>query len=153
MPWIGRIWLYMHSMNAFLPIYVSSSLHMNHFISNIQQCLSLALYHTPSPPLSIRIVSHDPLASSSSSSSSNHHHCRLIIESTQRINDKNSRVARLKTSSSAKGDNQSKSLLEAVKAHNYYRTMWLNRKQLCMDAIDLLSEGTGKKMKDIMVWC
>jgi hypothetical protein len=35
-------------------------------------------------------------------------------------------------------------------AHNYYRKTWLTRKQLCMDAVDILSEGLGKKTKDVM---
>lgn len=35
--------------------------------------------------------------------------------------------------------------------HNFYRSIWLNRKQLCMSAVDMLSEGMGKKVKDIMV--
>jgi hypothetical protein len=76
-----------------------------------------------------------------------------MTEATNRINEKNSRISRLQSSSSIKGGDSRivGSLLEAVKAFNYYRTMWLNRKQLCMDAVDLLSEGTGKKMKDIMV--
>jgi hypothetical protein len=77
-----------------------------------------------------------------------------MTEATNRIDEKNSRIRRLQQSSSSikVGDSHIVgSLLEAVKAFNYYRTMWLNRKQLCMDAVDLLSEGTGKKMKDIMV--
>ncbi|KAJ1439123.1 Tat binding protein 1-interacting protein-domain-containing protein [Ochromonadaceae sp. CCMP2298] len=42
------------------------------------------------------------------------------------------------------------SLSHAVQAHNYYRKTWLTRKQLCMDAVDILSEGLGKKTKDVM---
>lgn len=85
----------------------------------------------------------------------------MIIEATNRIEEKDSRVAKLlnttisdngaTVATAAATANQRGSLLEAVKAFNYYRTMWLNRKQLCMDAVDMLSEGTGKKMKDIMV--
>ena len=83
-----------------------------------------------------------------------------MTEATNRIDEKNSRISRLQNSCSIKGGDSNSSnnnnqvvgsLLEAVKAFNFYRTMWLNRKQLCMDAVDLLSEGTGKKMKDIMV--
>ena len=90
-----------------------------------------------------------------------------MTEATNRIDEKNSRISRLLNSCSIKGGDSNSnnnssnnnnnnnqvvgSLLEAVKAFNFYRTMWLNRKQLCMDAVDLLSEGTGKKMKDIMV--
>jgi hypothetical protein len=55
------------------------------------------------------------------------------------------------SSSSAPSSSSMKTLAHCVQAHNYYRKVWAARKQLCMDAADLLSEGMNKKVKDVLV--
>jgi hypothetical protein len=55
------------------------------------------------------------------------------------------------SSSSAPSSSSMKTLAHCVQAHNYYRKVWAARKQLCMDAADLLSEGLNKKVKDVLV--
>lgn len=42
-------------------------------------------------------------------------------------------------------------LLHAVQSHNFHRRIWQQRKQLCLEAVDMLSEGLGKKVSDVMV--
>ena len=39
----------------------------------------------------------------------------------------------------------------AAKEFNHYRGLLIARKQLCMEAVDSLSEGLGKKVKDVLV--
>ena len=39
---------------------------------------------------------------------------------------------------------------EAIKRHNFYRKLWQERKVVCMDLIENIADGSGKKVKDIM---
>jgi hypothetical protein len=38
-----------------------------------------------------------------------------------------------------------------VKRHNELRHAWFLRKSMCVDAVDLLAEGMGKKTKQMIV--
>ena len=82
-----------------------------------------------------------------------------LLDINARITEKRLRVERLSgkggtssaASSSVPNNVRFKSLAEAVSAHNQFRRAWQTRKGLCMEAVDMLSEGMGKKVKDVMV--
>ena len=82
-----------------------------------------------------------------------------LLDINARITEKRFRVERLSgkggtssaASSSVPNNVRFKSLADAVSAHNQFRRAWQTRKGLCMEAVDMLSEGMGKKVKDVMV--
>jgi hypothetical protein len=91
---------------------------------------------------------------------------RLLQEAATRVAEKQQRVDRLSNRSTggatasssssraaggAGGGPMFKSLADAISAHNQFRKAWQARRALCMEAVDLLSEGMGKKVKDVMV--
>lgn len=91
-----------------------------------------------------------------------------VQEARERVAQKQDRVARLSnsngtttgssragagpsSSSGSSGGARFSTLADAVLAHNQFRRAWQTRKGLCMEAVDLISEGMGKKVKDVMV--
>lgn len=92
---------------------------------------------------------------------------RLLQEARERVAEKRERVARLSNkggsasggggsssragSGTATGDLRYKTLAGTVQAHNFFRKAWAARRLQCLEAVDLLSEGLGKKAKDVMV--
>ena len=84
-------------------------------------------------------------------------HAVRDVRVQQRVDRLSNRTAGGAATSSSSSAGQSggalkfKSLAEAVSAHNQFRRAWQARKMLCMEAVDLLSEGMGKKVKDVMV--
>ena len=88
---------------------------------------------------------------------------RILAEQAAIVNEKQQRVKLLSNNSSASSRATSASsatggtgthvsgLREAVMAHNFYRQTWHKRKRLCMDVVDLISDGLGKKIQDVTV--
>eukprot|EP01032_Pedospumella_encystans_P008247 gene8247-9812_t len=84
----------------------------------------------------------------------------LIEQTRQRVEEKRARAAKLASGNPAISNNSSnnnssskqsfRTLAEATAAHNQFRRAWHSRKMLCMEAVDMLSEGMGKKTKDVM---
>jgi hypothetical protein len=91
----------------------------------------------------------------------------LLQEARARVAEKRERVARLSSrtgstggvgngnsSSAGKpggGELRYKTLAATVQAHNFFRKAWAARRLQCMEAVDLLCEGLGKKAKDVTV--
>lgn len=65
------------------------------------------------------------------------------------MSDKQNKVILLTSGAGANAD--PKALQNAVKKHNFYRKAWFERRSLCMDAVDLLCEGLGKKKSELLV--
>jgi hypothetical protein len=91
----------------------------------------------------------------------------LLQEARARVAEKRERVARLgsrtggtggvgngNSSNAGKaggGELRYKTLAATVQAHNFFRKAWAARRLQCMEAVDLLCEGLGKKAKDVTV--
>jgi hypothetical protein len=74
---------------------------------------------------------------------------RVIEQINQRIFSKQQESERLKRKVTENPD--PKAMEKATERHNKMRSAWIQRKLQCMDAIDMLAEGTGKKLKVLLV--
>lgn len=76
--------------------------------------------------------------------------CRLIAEAEVRIAEKSQRLKLISNNSVSQDPN---ALDNAVRGFNYFRSVWSTRKQMCMNVVEMISEGMNKKVKDVMVRC
>jgi hypothetical protein len=75
--------------------------------------------------------------------------CRVIIQINQRISSKQLESERLMKKVTENPDPNA--MEKATDRHNKMRNAWVQRKVQCMEAIDMLAEGTGKKLKVLLV--
>lgn len=72
----------------------------------------------------------------------------MISEAEVRIAEKSQRLKLISNSGVSQDPN---ALDNAIRGFNYFRSAWLNRKQMCMNTVEMISEGMSKKVKDVMV--
>ena len=70
---------------------------------------------------------------------------RVLDETTLRVNEKSRRVQSL---SSMKMEPHA--MKDAIKMHNHFRTVWKQRKEMCMEVVDSVSDSMGKKTEEVM---
>lgn len=70
---------------------------------------------------------------------------RVLDEMTVRVNEKSRRVQSL---SSMKMEPHA--MKEAIKMHNHFRTVWKQRKDMCMEVVDSIGDSMGKKTEVVM---
>ena len=70
---------------------------------------------------------------------------RVLDETTVRVNEKSRRVQSL---SSMKMEPHA--MKDAIKMHNHFRTVWKQRKEMCMEVVDSVSDSMGKKTEEVM---
>jgi hypothetical protein len=75
--------------------------------------------------------------------------CRVIEETLQRLEGKRKEKERLQHK--IKENPDPNALSKAIKKHNDSRNGWFMRRAMCMDAVDLMADGMGKKNKQMMV--
>jgi hypothetical protein len=74
---------------------------------------------------------------------------RVIEETLQRLEGKRKEKERLQHK--IKENPDPNALSKAIKKHNDSRNGWFMRRAMCMDAVDLMADGMGKKNKQLMV--
>jgi hypothetical protein len=78
-----------------------------------------------------------------------------MIEVSKRVKEKEKKMSDLGLSilqQQQEEEQPEEAMLRAVNRHNKNRSLWIKRKQCCMDVVDMLSESLAKKNSVIMVF-
>ena len=73
---------------------------------------------------------------------------RVLEEIQKRVDVKQARLNTILHSTDKFDENTS---LKVIQAHNKSRDMWRQRKLMCMDAVEMISDSMEKKTKNFMV--
>ena len=71
---------------------------------------------------------------------------REIEEQEARVEAKRQQIATIKSA----GPIDPRAMEKAIKDYNSSRLLWRDRKLACMDALEMIADGMGKKVKIVM---
>ena len=72
---------------------------------------------------------------------------RVLADTVERVAEKRAKISVL-TGGSATVDPNAR--MKIIEEHNFYRNVWKNRRDKCMDLIGNILESSSKKSKDFM---
>ena len=74
----------------------------------------------------------------------------ILTELQARVSVKQRKVADINAHSSSSSSAPQMTMITSIRAHNFHRTVWQQRKRMCMDAVEMIADGMEKKTSKVM---